>query len=303
MPRNVLMVADEPGLADARRHRPAGDPDRRAGHARVSCWSALAAARARRCGASLAPVLAGAAGLSAAHHRLPARQARASTPQPSTRRAARPVARSRSSSWSGCCARASPARRIGDLLVELREPAEPGALRDALARALRDPTLELAYWVPEYGPTSAPTASRSSCRPRAPAASRRSSSAAARRVAALIHDASLRTSPQLVGAVTSAAGIALENERLQADLRARLADLRASRARIVEAGDTARRKLERDLHDGAQQRLVSLSVVLRVVAEPCAATEARAARRPPATSSTRRSRSCAASRAASTPRC
>ena len=86
------------------------------------------------------------------------------------------------------------------------------------------------------------------------------------RIAALIHDASLAEEPQLVGAVTSAAGIALENERLQADLRARLSDLRASRARIVEAGDTARRKLERDLHDGAQQRLVSISIVLRVVA-------------------------------------
>ena len=86
------------------------------------------------------------------------------------------------------------------------------------------------------------------------------------RIAALIHDASLAEEPQLVGAVTSAAGIALENERLQADLRARLSDLRASRARIVEAGDSARRKLERDLHDGAQQRLVSISIVLRVVA-------------------------------------
>ena len=85
-------------------------------------------------------------------------------------------------------------------------------------------------------------------------------------VAAIIHDATLQDEPELVGAVASAAGIALENERLQADLRARLSDLRASRARIVEAGDTARRKLERDLHDGAQQRLVSLSVVLRLVA-------------------------------------
>ena len=84
-------------------------------------------------------------------------------------------------------------------------------------------------------------------------------------MAVLIHDASLSDEPQLVGAVTSAAGIALENERLQADLRARLSDLKASRARIVEAGDAARRRLERDLHDGAQQRLVSLSVILRVV--------------------------------------
>ena len=87
-----------------------------------------------------------------------------------------------------------------------------------------------------------------------------------KRIAALLHDPSLADEPQLVGAVTSAAGIALENERLQADLRARLSDLRASRARIVEADDTARRKLERDLHDGAQQRLVSISIVLRVVA-------------------------------------
>ena len=93
-------------------------------------------------------------------------------------------------------------------------------------------------------------------------------------VAALIHDASLQDEPELVGAVTSAAGIALENERLQADLRARLTDLRASRARIVEAGDTARRKLERDLHDGAQQRLVSLSVVLRLVEKPRRRAEA-----------------------------
>jgi len=155
---------------------------------------------------------------------------------------------------------------IGDLLVDLREPAEPGALRDALARALRDPTLELAYWVPEYGtyvgsggePVELPAED-----------SGRVSTFVERgatRVAALVHDASLRDEPQLIGAVTSAAGIALENERLQADLRARLSDLRASRARIVEAGDAARRKLERDLHDGAQQRLVSLSILLRLVA-------------------------------------
>lgn len=155
---------------------------------------------------------------------------------------------------------------IGDLLVDLREPSEPGALRDALARALRDPSLELAFWVPEYGsyvgadgqPTSLPAED-----------SGRVTTFVERddhRIAVLIHDASLAEEPQLVGAVTSAAGIALENERLQADLRARLSDLQASRARIVEAGDTARRKLERDLHDGAQQRLVSLSLVLRVVA-------------------------------------
>jgi len=153
---------------------------------------------------------------------------------------------------------------VGALLVDLREPTNPGALRDSLARALRDPSLELAYWVPEYEayvardgePLQLPTDGRV-----ATYVERHGTP-----VAAIIHDATLQDEPELVGAVASAAGIALENERLQADLRARLSDLRASRARIVEAGDTARRKLERDLHDGAQQRLVSLSVVLRLIA-------------------------------------
>jgi signal transduction histidine kinase len=158
---------------------------------------------------------------------------------------------------------------IGDLLVDLREPAEPGALRDALARALRDPTLELAYWVPEYeayvGTDGDPVELMRDGRVTTFV------ERGDRRIAALIHDASLADEPQLIGAVTSAAGIALENERLQADLRARLSDLRASRSRIVEAGDAARRTLERDLHDGAQQRLVSISIVLRVVAGKLAA--------------------------------
>ncbi len=155
---------------------------------------------------------------------------------------------------------------IGDLLVDLKKPADPGALRDALARALRDPTLELAYWVPEYagyvGTDGEPVVLPAEGNSRVATLVERGGT----RVAALVHDASLRDEPQLIGAVTSAAGIALENERLQADLRARLSDLRASRARIVEAGDAARRRLERDLHDGAQQRLVSLSILLRLLA-------------------------------------
>jgi signal transduction histidine kinase len=83
-----------------------------------------------------------------------------------------------------------------------------------------------------------------------------------RRVAALVHDASLRDDPELVDAVCAAAGLALENERLQAELRAHLDELRASRVRIVEAADAERRRLERDLHDGTQQRLVSVSMAL-----------------------------------------
>ena len=263
VPRNVLMVADEPGLAGAvdtvqrvilitalgilavvlvRRWRHASAPLRRA----------------------LMPVLAGAAGLALLTAVYLLDKLDRGSPQVYT--IAMLVLSAVPLIFLVGLLRARLARSgIGALLVDLREPAEPGALRDSLARALRDPTLELAYWVPEYrayvGLDGEPVELPAPGAGRVATFVERSGTA----VAALIHDASLQDEPELVGAVTSAAGIALENERLQADLRARLTDLRASRARIVEAGDTARRKLERDLHDGAQQRLVSLSVVLRLI--------------------------------------
>ena len=82
-------------------------------------------------------------------------------------------------------------------------------------------------------------------------------------IAALVHDASLDDDPALVEAVRAAAAIALENDQLHAEADARLVELQASRERIVAAGDAERRRLERDLHDGAQQRLVALSMQLR----------------------------------------
>ena len=146
------------------------------------------------------------------------------------------------------------------LLVELGM-ARPGGVRDALARSLGDPTLELAYAVGEGGyvdlagrPATLPAASSG----RTATVVRRDE----RPVAALIHDESLAGDP-LLEPVGAAAALALENERLQAELRARLEDLRASRARVVHAADEARRRLERNLHDGAQQRLVALSLALR----------------------------------------
>ena len=84
-------------------------------------------------------------------------------------------------------------------------------------------------------------------------------------VAALLHDPSLEEEPKLLEAVTAAAGIALENGRLHAELRARLDELRGSRARIVEAALQERQRLERNLHDGAQQRLVALSLELSLI--------------------------------------
>ena len=80
---------------------------------------------------------------------------------------------------------------------------------------------------------------------------------------AIVHDAALLHEPELLAAVASAARMALDNERLAEEVRARLDEVHASRHRIVEATDAERRRLEQDLHDGAQQRLVALSVRLR----------------------------------------
>ena len=79
-----------------------------------------------------------------------------------------------------------------------------------------------------------------------------------------MHDAVLAEERELVDAVGAAASLALDNQRLTAELHAKLEELRASRARIVESSDAARRRIERDLHDGAQQRLVSLALKLRL---------------------------------------
>ena len=101
-----------------------------------------------------------------------------------------------------------------------------------------------------------------------PVATDRSSAAVehdGREIATLVYDASLDDDPELVEAVCAAAAIALENERLQAESAARLVELRASRERIVAAGDAERRRLERNLHDGAQQRLVAIALQLRLL--------------------------------------
>jgi F0F1-type ATP synthase membrane subunit b/b' len=85
-------------------------------------------------------------------------------------------------------------------------------------------------------------------------------------VGALIHRPGLLDDPALRDELSSTARLALEHERLQAATRKQLADLRASRARLVAAGDAERRRLERDLHDGAQQRLVSVAISLGLAA-------------------------------------
>ena len=153
---------------------------------------------------------------------------------------------------------------VGDLFVELRADPAPADLRDSLARALRDPSLTLAYWLPGYA-CYADLAGRPVELPDED--SGRATTLIDRggvRVA-LLHDPALDDEPELLDAVTAAAEIALENGQLHAELRARLEELRGSRARIIDAGQSERQRLERNLHDGAQQRLIALSLELSVL--------------------------------------
>jgi signal transduction histidine kinase/tetratricopeptide (TPR) repeat protein len=146
-----------------------------------------------------------------------------------------------------------PRRGLADLFRELRS-MRGDALQAALARALGDPHLLVVHAgrdgtlpVPGDGRSVAPIERDG------------------RQFAALFYDASLDDDPELVEAVSAAAAIALENERLQAESQARLAELQASRERIVAAGDAERRRLERNLHDGAQQQLVAIALQLRLI--------------------------------------
>jgi len=152
---------------------------------------------------------------------------------------------------------------IAGLVVELGETPTPAQLRAALANALGDRSLEVAYWSQERGSyvdaDGAPLTLPASGSGRAITQLERDGTP----IAAIIHDPALLDDPGLVASVASAMRLAVENERLEAEVEAQLDEVRASRARIVEAGDAERRRLERDLHDGAQQRLVSLALSLR----------------------------------------
>ncbi|MFL5950722.1 MAG: histidine kinase [Gaiellaceae bacterium] len=159
---------------------------------------------------------------------------------------------------------------IARLVVELSGPLRPGDLRSHLARALADPSLQLAYSVPGGG-SFVDDDGRAVALPRGDAERATTFVAnGSRPIAALIHDRALRERQPLVDAVGAAARLALENERLHAEVRAQLEEVRASRARIVEAADAERKRVERNLHDGAQQRLVTLSLELALAREQAA---------------------------------
>jgi signal transduction histidine kinase len=164
--------------------------------------------------------------------------------------------------------------RVADLVIRLSETAEPQAVCSALAEALGDPTLQVCFRLPG----SADYVDADGNRARLPPAarfpegsadcSRRAGQAVtlvARRgepLAALVHDPELTGQRPLVEAVVAAALLALENGRLHAAQRAQLADVRASRVRIVAAADLERQRIQRDLHDGIQNKLLTAAVLV-----------------------------------------
>jgi signal transduction histidine kinase len=153
---------------------------------------------------------------------------------------------------------------VADLVIELGATPTPTRLRDALVHALGDQELSMAYWAPSSGryvdvagnPVVMPRATDG----RAVTLLERDGTP----LAAIVHDPALLEDPGLVSSVATAVRLTVVNERLEAQVGEQLEEVRASRARIVAAGDAERKRVERDLHDGAQQRLVALTLALRL---------------------------------------
>jgi signal transduction histidine kinase len=150
---------------------------------------------------------------------------------------------------------------VTDLVVELGE-VRSGTLRDQLTRALGDPSLQVGYWLPETA--GFVDAEGRPIRLPDPGSDRSTTMIErdGQPMAVLIHDPAVLGDPGLIEAVGSAAKLAAANARLQAEVRARLAEIRASRQRILEAGDEERGRLEHRLHQGAERRLVELAGTL-----------------------------------------
>jgi len=159
---------------------------------------------------------------------------------------------------------------VADLVVALDQAPGPAGVRQALASALGDPGLTVCYWEPETGFFVGADGRPADPEP-PPGRAATEVTADGAPLAVLVHDGELLGQRPLLDAVVAAARLALENARLQAALAAQLEEVRASRARIVQAAVEERRKVERDLHDGAQQRLLALSLTIAMISDQLAA--------------------------------
>lgn len=150
------------------------------------------------------------------------------------------------------------------LADELGAAPAPGSLAAALANGTGDPDLSVVY--SHDGGTRYVDAAGAAVELRTIAADRATTPIVrnGEQIAVVVHDPGIVDAEQLRGQIGAAARLAIDNERLRAEVLAQLAELRASRTRLVEAGDAARRQLERNLHDGAQQHLLALSYEIRL---------------------------------------
>jgi len=158
--------------------------------------------------------------------------------------------------------RYSAAGAVGELIERLNTPDRRMSLREALANALGDRSLTLVYWREWAGHFVTYDGQRYELPEPGSGRAVAEVERDGKLVGAIVYDAALRDDPSLVRAAAAAAALQLENERLEAELRARVEELQSSRARLVDVSMFERRRLERDLHDGAQQRLVALSLQL-----------------------------------------
>ncbi|HZD18473.1 MAG TPA: ATP-binding protein [Actinomycetota bacterium] len=148
---------------------------------------------------------------------------------------------------------------VTDLVVELTESPAP-SLRDELARALGDPTILIGYAIP--GSATYVDALGRPIETPGPGRAVTPIELDGRRVGVLVHDPAVSGDPALLGSIASAAALAASNARLQAEVRAQLAEVTASRRRLVEVADEERRRLERRLREGTERRLDALATKL-----------------------------------------
>ena len=153
---------------------------------------------------------------------------------------------------------------VSALAVELRQANQRPPVVESLRRALGDKSLDLMLWSRPAGGFVTPDGLAAQLPAEGSGRGVTRLEGEDGPLAALVHDPFVSEQRSLVDGVAAVAQLALENERLQAEVKAQLEEVRGSRERIVQAADEERRRVERDIHDGAQQRLVSLSLALNL---------------------------------------
>ena len=193
---------------------------------------------------------------------------------------------------------------VDQIFSVIPDLAVPEQVQDGLREILDDPSLEIFWWDWEAECYVDIRGEPSPVAPRTPEHTATYIGYESRKVGAVLHDARLLDEPEFRGSFVPHMRIAMERDRLHLDLTRKLEELKASRLRMVTAGDQERRRLERNLHDGAQQRLTVALLGLRRLERMVGLGGARTARPAAARRSSRaRSRTCASSRAACTRRC